>query len=97
MQARAAGALAVKLFPTSLVRLGGLQALLGPFPDVAFVPTGGIAPDEVSQWLAVGALAVGGGLAPPTLHGHTDRTALTDRVRAVLADLGTRHPGRRPS
>jgi len=89
MQARAAGARAVKLFPASLVGPTGLRALLGPFPDVSFVPTGGIALNDVAGWLDAGALAVGvgGQLAPPTLHCDNETTALTARVRAVLDEL----------
>lgn len=89
MQARACGAQAVKLFPASLVGPDGLRGLLGPFPDVAFVPTGGIAPDEVGRWLDAGAVAVGvgGRLAPPTLSGDTDATALAARVQGVLDGL----------
>ncbi len=45
--ARAAGAPAVKLFPAGPAGTGHLKALLGPFPDLAAVPTGGIAIDEV--------------------------------------------------
>jgi len=89
MRARAAGARAMKLFPASLLGPNGLRALLGPFPDVAFVPTGGLAPDQVKGWLEAGALAVGvgGQLAPPTLHGDIDASALTVRVQEVLAEL----------
>lgn len=89
MHARAVGARALKLFPAHLLGPDGLQALLGPFPGVAFVPTGGIAPDQVGRWLDAGALAVGvgGGLAPPTLHGDSAAAALTARVQEVLDEL----------
>src|SRR4029453_12489116 len=39
----AAGASTVKLFPARLGGIGYLAALRGPFPDVRFIPTGGIA------------------------------------------------------
>jgi len=92
MHAHALGARAVKLFPASRIGPDGLRALRGPFPDVAFVPTGGIRPEDVSHWLEAGALAVGvgGQLAPATLLGDTEATALAVRVRDVLANLSSR-------
>lgn len=51
----------VKLFPASLGGPGLLKALRGPFPDLAFCPTGGVNPDNLADWLAAGAVAVGAG------------------------------------
>jgi 2-dehydro-3-deoxyphosphogluconate aldolase/(4S)-4-hydroxy-2-oxoglutarate aldolase len=48
-----AGLSAVKLFPAD--RLGGLgliSSLAGPFPDVAFVPSGGVGPANLAEYLA---------------------------------------------
>ena len=69
MLARRLGAPAVKLFPGSSGGPSYLKALLGPFPDVSFVPTGGVSVDNVTDWFAAGAVAVGAGgaLAPPSL------------------------------
>ena len=85
---------AVKLFPAGLIGPDGLRALRGPFPDVAFVPTGGIATNEVGRWLDAGALAVGvgGRLAPPTLHEDLDGSELTSRVQVILDELSRRPP-----
>jgi 2-dehydro-3-deoxyphosphogluconate aldolase/(4S)-4-hydroxy-2-oxoglutarate aldolase len=47
------GLRAVKLFPADL--LGGvdmISALAGPFPDVAFVPSGGVSPANLAAYLA---------------------------------------------
>jgi len=62
------GARLVKLFPGGALGLAYLKALRGPFEQVAFVPTGGIRHDEVAEWLAAGAVAVGLGsdLVPST-------------------------------
>jgi 2-dehydro-3-deoxyphosphogluconate aldolase/(4S)-4-hydroxy-2-oxoglutarate aldolase len=51
----------VKLFPAGTGGIAHLRALLGPFPGVPVVPTGGIGRDHVSAWLEAGALAVGVG------------------------------------
>ena len=71
MAVRALGVRAAKLLPAGLIGPDGLR---GPFPDAAFVPTGGIATNEVGRWLDAKALAVGvgGRLAPPTLHEDLD-------------------------
>ena len=67
MQALSLGAHAVKLFPASTGGIGHLRALRGPFPDVRLVPTGGVSVDNLPDWLAAGAYAVGaaGSLCPP--------------------------------
>lgn len=94
IQASELGIQAVKLFPASLIGPGGLRALLAPFPDVAFVPTGGIGAHEVRDWLDAGALAVGlgGSLAPPTLAGPEQTRELSARVRVVLEELAGTAP-----
>jgi 2-dehydro-3-deoxyphosphogluconate aldolase / (4S)-4-hydroxy-2-oxoglutarate aldolase len=66
MLAYGLGAQAVKLFPGSSGGPSYLKALRGPFPDVPFVPTGGVSLENIADWFAAGALAVGAGgaLAP---------------------------------
>ncbi|WP_375426127.1 bifunctional 4-hydroxy-2-oxoglutarate aldolase/2-dehydro-3-deoxy-phosphogluconate aldolase [uncultured Friedmanniella sp.] len=56
-----AGVHVVKLFPASLGGPAFLRSLRGPFPDVPFVPTGGVNADNLAEWLAAGAVAVGAG------------------------------------
>jgi len=82
MLARRLGAPAVKLFPGSSGGPSYLKALLGPFPDVSFVPTGGVSVDNVRDWFSAGALAVGAGsaLAPPSLAGR-DRGQVVETAR----------------
>ncbi|GLX97194.1 bifunctional 4-hydroxy-2-oxoglutarate aldolase/2-dehydro-3-deoxy-phosphogluconate aldolase [Herbidospora sp. NBRC 101105] len=57
----AAGAAAIKLFPASLGGVRHLRALRDPFPDIPFVPVGGVGPAEAADYLAAGAVAVGVG------------------------------------
>ena len=82
MLARRLGAPAVKLFPGSSGGPSYLRALLGPFPDVSFVPTGGVSVDNVPDWFAAGARTVGAGsaLAPPSLSGR-DRNEVVETAR----------------
>lgn len=94
MHAHALGVTAVKLFPAGLVGPAGLHALRGPFPDVAFVPTGGIAVDDVGSWLDAGAHAVGVGssLAPSSLRRASDVREVVSRVHRVLDAIQGRKP-----
>lgn len=70
-----AGLSVVKLFPAEpLGGLAMLNALAGPFPDVRFVPTGGIGAAQLSAYLAHPAvIAVGGSwMVPPHLFATGD-------------------------
>jgi 2-dehydro-3-deoxyphosphogluconate aldolase/(4S)-4-hydroxy-2-oxoglutarate aldolase len=51
----------VKVFPASLGGPAYLRSLRGPFPDTSFMPTGGVSADNVREWIAAGAIAVGAG------------------------------------
>lgn len=87
-QALDAGAQAVKLFPASTGGPRHLRALLGPFPGLRVIPTGGIGIDDLVGWFAAGALAVGIGseLAPRELvsTGRWDEiTRLAERFAAA--------------
>ena len=66
-QATQWGADAVKIFPASLWTPASLAGMLEALPSLRCVPTGAIAPGDVVQWLAAGALAVGIGSALTTL------------------------------
>ena len=62
-RAMAAGADILKLFPASTVGPGHIGAIQGPFGDVPVMPTGGIDTDNVADYFAAGAVAVGAGSA----------------------------------
>jgi 2-dehydro-3-deoxyphosphogluconate aldolase/(4S)-4-hydroxy-2-oxoglutarate aldolase len=51
----------VKLFPGSQGGPKYMKALRGPFPDIPMMPTGGVNIDNISEWFAAGAFAVGAG------------------------------------
>jgi 2-dehydro-3-deoxyphosphogluconate aldolase/(4S)-4-hydroxy-2-oxoglutarate aldolase len=57
MQAARAGSAVVKLFPAGLGGPRYLRDLRGPFPDVRFVPSGGVSVDNVRAFLDAGAVA----------------------------------------
>lgn len=93
MAAVAAGADLVKLFPSSLGGVAYMKALRGPLPDVAFVPTGGIGPAEVTSFLSAGAAAVGAGgeLCPSAAIAEGDFARITELARAFVAAIPDRH------
>jgi 2-dehydro-3-deoxyphosphogluconate aldolase/(4S)-4-hydroxy-2-oxoglutarate aldolase len=49
----------MKLFLGSLGGPSYLRSLRGPFPDFPFMSTGRVSADNVGDWLAAGAIAVG--------------------------------------
>lgn len=77
----AAGASAVKLFPASTVGTGYLKQIAGPFPDIPFVPTGGVSAETAGEWIAAGAVAVGLG---GWLIGDREPTGITERSRQIV-------------
>ena len=55
------GAAAVKIFPARSLGPGYFKDLLGPFPDVALIPSGGVNAGNAAEFLANGAVAVTAG------------------------------------
>ena len=94
MAANADGYGFLKFFPATAA--GGiplLKALAGPFPDVAFCPTGGITPETAPQFLALANVKVCGGswLTPQDAVDAGDWAASRRwraRLRPCAADRG---------
>lgn len=81
----AAGATAVKLFPASVGGPELVKALLGPFPDLVVVPTGGVDAGNASSFLQAGAAAIGVG---GWLTSHSDPEKVTIRSRELVTAIG---------
>ncbi|MCA1849257.1 MAG: bifunctional 4-hydroxy-2-oxoglutarate aldolase/2-dehydro-3-deoxy-phosphogluconate aldolase, partial [Actinobacteria bacterium] len=79
----------MKLFPGSLGGPSYLRSLRGPFPDVPFMPTGGVSADNVGDWLAAGAIAVGAGseLASAGDIGSGDFAGIREKGRRFVAAM----------
>ena len=93
-----AGADGIKVFPCSAV--GGakyIKALKGPFPDIEFVPTGGVNLDTITGFLEVGCCAVGVG--SELVDGKTVEEGkyevFTERARQMRAKVETFQATRR--
>lgn len=87
MRAVELGAHLVKVFPGSLGGPDYLRALREPLPDVPLVPTGGVSPGNVREWLDAGAFCVGAGgsLVSRELLARDDLDEITERARAFMA------------
>ncbi len=100
-QAYAQGLKVLKFFPAGA--LGGvtwLKALAGPYPMISFVPTGGVNPANLADYLALSNVAAVGGtwLVKPDLVAARDfatierlaleATAIVARVRPAPASVG---------
>jgi 2-dehydro-3-deoxyphosphogluconate aldolase / (4S)-4-hydroxy-2-oxoglutarate aldolase len=79
----------MKLFPGSLGGPPYLRSLRGPFPDVPFMPTGGVTADNVRDWLAAGAIAVGAGseLASASDISSSDFAGISEKGRRFLTAI----------
>jgi 2-dehydro-3-deoxyphosphogluconate aldolase / (4S)-4-hydroxy-2-oxoglutarate aldolase len=88
LTARDLGAPAVKLFPAPVGGPAYIRALRGPIPGVPFVPTGGIAVEDVRAYLEAGASCVGLGAdlvgrTPPS--SRRDLDLLAERAAKAVA------------
>ncbi len=95
MRARRLGVDVVKLFPGSLGGPALLKGLRAPFPQLSFLPTGGVSAANVGEWLAAGALAVaaGGELAPAAALRDGDWATVTARAREFVDALDAARAG----
>ena len=59
--ALALGAQLMKLFPAEPLGPAYLKQMLGPFPDIRLVPTGGVSAENAAAYLDAGAVALGAG------------------------------------
>jgi 2-dehydro-3-deoxyphosphogluconate aldolase/(4S)-4-hydroxy-2-oxoglutarate aldolase len=56
-----AGADLIKVFPGEVLGPRFIKAVRGPLPQARLVPTGGVALDNVGEWIRAGCVAVGVG------------------------------------
>ena len=87
-----AGAAAVKLFPASVLGPAFVRECHGPFPDIPFVPSGGVTPDTAAEFIRAGAVAVGVG---GWLIGDAEPAGVSARARQMVdAVAAARSPER---
>jgi len=80
------GCTMLKLFPASAVGPGYIKALAGPFPQVDFIPTGGVGAGDLEAYARAGAVAFGIGSA--LVHSQPqDLNRLTEAAAGLVAEL----------
>ena len=94
LAALSGGAELVKIFPAESGGPAHVRAILGPLPHARLLPTGGVRPDNIGEWLDAGAAAVGIGSA---LVGSpskpVDAAAVRARAETIRGQVAP--PGRR--
>ena len=82
-----AGADIVKVFPAEMFGPAYIKALRAPLPQAPLMPTGGVTVENLNEWFASGAVAVGigGSLSGPGATG--DYSAVTARAQAFVAKM----------
>lgn len=89
LDAHDAGADIVKLTPAEVLGVAFLKGVLAPMPFLRLMPTGGVTPENVGDWLRAGAVAVGVGsaLVDPKFVASGDFATLTGRARRMAAGV----------
>lgn len=91
ISAETLGARMIKLFPGNILGPGFLSAIKELFPDLLFMPTGGVEMDKdnISSWFKAGVCAVGMGskLITKALLEAKDYAKITTATQQVLATI----------
>lgn len=82
-----AGADFIKLFPAEVLGTAFIKALRAPLPKLRFIPTGGVALDNIGQWFEAGcpAVGVGSSLITKEILAKDDWAALTRLAKEFVA------------
>lgn len=87
-KAETMGVKLVKLFPGSVLSPSYMKAIKDLFPNIAFMPTGGVEPttENLGQWFGAGVVAVGLGsnLIPAEFKVLDGLAPLTNKAREIL-------------
>jgi 2-dehydro-3-deoxyphosphogluconate aldolase/(4S)-4-hydroxy-2-oxoglutarate aldolase len=81
------GAMVVKVFPADMAGGPGfIKSVKAVFPDIELMPTGGVAPKDVEEYLTAGALCTGIGshLLPALALEEGDAEAARTQIRTAL-------------
>lgn len=82
-----AGTDVIKIFPAEFFGPAYIKSLKAPFPQMEFLPTGGVTPETVGEFLRAGAFATAAGsalVAPAALKAR-DWAAITARAQQFVA------------
>lgn len=82
-----AGADAVKVFPAEFFGPSYLKAVKAPLPQIDMIPTGGVTPDSIGDFLKAGAIAAAAGSALVDAKSLKEKNwaAITAKAKAFVA------------
>jgi 2-dehydro-3-deoxyphosphogluconate aldolase/(4S)-4-hydroxy-2-oxoglutarate aldolase len=89
MQVQESGLGLVKLFPANLLGPGFVHAVREVFPDLLFMPTGGVDGGNLDEWFRAGvsAVGIGGSLISRTMMEHKDFEMLKINTGALIKQI----------
>ena len=88
MSALRLGLMAVKFFPASVYGgLNGIKALSAAFPNLYFVPTGGVGPGNLADYLSFKPVLACGGSWMVSAKNLSETTRLCAEARAIVQDV----------
>jgi 2-dehydro-3-deoxyphosphogluconate aldolase/(4S)-4-hydroxy-2-oxoglutarate aldolase len=81
------GADVIKIFPAEFFGPAYIKSMKGPFPKIEIMPTGGVTPETVGEFLKNGAFATAAGsaLVSPAALKNKDWAAITARAKEFVA------------
>jgi len=81
------GADVIKIFPAEFFGPAYIKSLKAPFPNLKFLPTGGVTPETLGDFLKAGAFATAAGssLVAATALKSGDWAAITARAKVFVA------------
>jgi 2-dehydro-3-deoxyphosphogluconate aldolase/(4S)-4-hydroxy-2-oxoglutarate aldolase len=84
------GADVIKIFPAEFFGPAYIKSLKAPFPKIEFLPTGGVTPQTVGDFLKAGAFATAAGsaLVSAAALKNKDWTGITAKAREFVAAAG---------
>ena len=85
----------VKIFPANTIGSGFVKSVKEVFPDLLFMPTGGMDKDNIESWFNAGASAVGmgGGLISKSIVENRDWKQLKTNTGALLKQIAAIRSG----
>lgn len=81
------GAKIIKIFPGGLLGPKFIKDIHGPMPNVKMMPSGGVSVDNIKDWIASGAVAVGIGSALKKRVKEEGYETVTEEARKVMKVL----------
>lgn len=88
VSAQEAGCKIIKLFPGGVLGPGFIKDVHGPIPQVDVMPSGGVSIDNVADWKAAGACAVGVGSALAAKVATDGYESVTEIAQAFVRAAG---------